>query len=74
MTDKPDGKRWVWRPWIGVASLALYVLSAGPASYLESHELISERAIPFLRWFYLPVVPLTYFETWRRYLNWFIWR
>jgi hypothetical protein len=74
--EDPDGKRrgWGWRAGIVVTVLALYVLSAGPASYLESHGFIPERTIPFLRWFYLPVAPLTYFETWRRYLNWFIWR
>jgi hypothetical protein len=78
MSDEPtrlDEKRWRLR-WVavGLLVLVLYVLSVGPVSYLDSHGFIPERTSPFLKWLYLPVAPLTYFETWRRYLNWFIWR
>jgi hypothetical protein len=73
--DKPDGKRWRLR-WIavGLLVLVLYVLSVGPVAYMDSHGFIPKRSTPFPKWFYLPVAPLTYFETWRRYLNFFIWR
>jgi hypothetical protein len=78
MSDEPnrlDEKRWRLR-WVavGLLALVLYVLSVGPVAYLDSHGFVPERTIPFLKWFYLPVASLTYFETWRRYLNFFIWR
>jgi hypothetical protein len=78
MSDEPgrmDEKRWRLR-WVavGLLVLVLYVLSFGPVAYLNSHGFIPERTNPFLKWFYLPVAPLTHFETWRRYLNFFIWR
>src|SRR5580700_7272163 len=62
MSDEPkrlDGKRWGLGRTVLVAFtvLAVYVLSAGPVAYLDSHGFIPERTIPFVRRFYLPVAP-----------------
>jgi hypothetical protein len=72
MSDEPKKRSWAWVGWTTLV-LALYVLSAGPAAYLWSHEIVSEPVAKAIGWFYFPTSPLTWFELYRRYLNFFIW-
>jgi hypothetical protein len=51
MTDKPDGKRWDWRPLTGiVAVLTIYALSTGPVCRLCFDYHCSDKALPYVYW------------------------
>jgi hypothetical protein len=80
MTDKPDGKLWGLWKWtvIIVASLALYVLSCGPAAWLSAKLDPDQDRWPstIINGIYWPVSSLCAAtgkdRVLFRYANWFI--